>query len=150
MRLPVQTAYALSLARALRGPYAGLAWDACVQPRQETVGWHRNLEIFAEAVLGAMRRAPKVGADSMGVLPCVARDDGLWLEFGVYKGGTIRKIARFRNITRREERAVVYGFDSFFGLPETWQETSFRPGGLRRGQGLTQCQNPPVFFSQSH
>jgi hypothetical protein len=42
--------------------------------------------------------------------------DGLFLEFGVWKGDSIRKIASFA-------RTNVFGFDSFEGLPEGW-----RPG----------------------
>jgi len=45
--------------------------------------------------------------------------DGLWLEFGVYAGADIRKIA--------ERAQVVYGFDSFEGLPEDW--THFQKKG---------------------
>jgi hypothetical protein len=40
--------------------------------------------------------------------------DGLILEFGVYRGGTILKIA-----ARLPDRQV-FGFDSFEGLPEPW------------------------------
>lgn len=39
--------------------------------------------------------------------------DGLWLEFGVYRGRTITAIAQ--NTTN-----IIYGFDSFEGLPEFW------------------------------
>lgn len=41
------------------------------------------------------------------------RPDGLWLEVGVYSGITIRRIAKFAP-------GVIYGFDSFEGLPEDW------------------------------
>lgn len=47
-------------------------------------------------------------------------DYGLWLEFGVYTGGTIRRMAR------RTTRNCVFGFDSFKGLPEAWEH---RDGG---------------------
>ena len=40
--------------------------------------------------------------------------NGLWLEFGVYAGGTINRIARYA------QGNMVYGFDSFEGLPEAW------------------------------
>ncbi|WP_422000958.1 class I SAM-dependent methyltransferase [Roseovarius mucosus] len=40
---------------------------------------------------------------------------GLWLEFGVFKGTTIKKLARCRSSGK------VYGFDSFEGLPEKWE-----------------------------
>lgn len=42
-------------------------------------------------------------------------DYGLWLEFGVYAGGTIHRIAS------RTNRKCIYGFDSFEGLPENWE-----------------------------
>lgn len=41
--------------------------------------------------------------------------EGLWLEFGVYRGRTITAIAN--NTTN-----TIYGFDSFEGLPEHWDE----------------------------
>lgn len=39
---------------------------------------------------------------------------GLWLEFGVFKGHSLNKIAACTT-------ATVYGFDSFQGLPEDWR-----------------------------
>lgn len=39
--------------------------------------------------------------------------DGLWLEFGVYRGRSITAIAS-------HTKNIVYGFDSFEGLPEHW------------------------------
>jgi hypothetical protein len=40
--------------------------------------------------------------------------NGLHLEFGVYKGASINRLARLR------PEIKFYGFDSFVGLPETW------------------------------
>ena len=40
-------------------------------------------------------------------------DDYLFLEFGVYKGSSIDIISNF---------SKVYGFDSFYGLPEDWKD----------------------------
>ena len=40
--------------------------------------------------------------------------DGLYLEFGVFKGETINEISL------AEPDKIVYGFDSFEGLPESW------------------------------
>ena len=54
--------------------------------------------------------------------------NGLWLEFGVYSGQTIKQIARF---TRAE---IIYGFDSFMGLPEAWGEGHEKGHFSRRGQ----------------
>ena len=39
--------------------------------------------------------------------------DGLWMEFGVYKGKSIKKIAE-------QTKAEIFGFDSFEGLPKDW------------------------------
>src|SRR6266498_3275015 len=44
----------------------------------------------------------------------VSITDGLWLEFGVYKGATINYIAQ-------KTKTLVYGFDSFKGNPEDWR-----------------------------
>jgi hypothetical protein len=41
------------------------------------------------------------------------KNEGLWLEFGVYRG---RSICNFAEMTP----TMVYGFDSFEGLPEFW------------------------------
>lgn len=44
---------------------------------------------------------------------------GLWLEFGVYRGTTLGMMA-----DRRSPR-LVYGFDSFRGLPKRWRKASY-------------------------
>ena len=41
-------------------------------------------------------------------------DEGLVLEFGVFHGGTINKIAA-------ELKQTIHGFDSFEGLPDFWR-----------------------------
>jgi len=45
----------------------------------------------------------------------LATVDGLWLEFGVFSGTTINAMSQFAP-------GLVYGFDSFEGLPEDWRE----------------------------
>lgn len=53
-------------------------------------------------------------------LACVSVE-GTALEFGVFRGKTMRSIANhFQNET-------VYGFDSFEGLPEDWKKTKGGP-----------------------
>ncbi|MEW5872797.1 MAG: class I SAM-dependent methyltransferase [Chloroflexota bacterium] len=49
-------------------------------------------------------------------------DEGLWLEFGVYKGNTIRFIAE-------KIGPPIYGFDSFDGNPENWR-SEYRKGAF--------------------
>lgn len=46
----------------------------------------------------------------------MADQDGVWIELGVWKARSICIMSLFRN-----EGEVVYGFDSFEGLPETWE-----------------------------
>jgi len=55
-----------------------------------------------------------------------AQNGGLWLEFGVYQGYSL-------NLISGETSGVVYGFDSFLGLPDGWLPSlprgSFSTGG---------------------
>lgn len=53
--------------------------------------------------------------------------DGLWLEFGVYRGRTIC------NISENTEK-IVYGFDSFEGLHEEWDKNN--PKGIYTLNGV--------------
>ena len=52
--------------------------------------------------------------------------DGLWMEFGVYRGRTITNIAKYSS-------NIIYGFDSFEGLHEHWDEEN--PLGVYSLQG---------------
>lgn len=47
--------------------------------------------------------------------------DGMFLELGVKRGGSIRELARMTGNT-------IHGFDSFAGLPEDWSGTPLRKG----------------------
>lgn len=54
--------------------------------------------------------------------------DILLLEFGVYKGDSMREFLRLND----SPNSLFYGFDSFEGLPEIWRGTSvehFSTGG---------------------
>lgn len=102
-----------------------------------------GFQAFVENLLGEMRKAPVCSNQVLGVLPCVNPDDGLWLEFGVFRGNTIRQTANYRNASNRwkDNECCVHGFDSFTGLPETWRPDGLdarggrRPGATwRRGQ----------------
>jgi hypothetical protein len=59
-------------------------------------------------------------------------EDGLFLEFGVYKGDSINRLAGLK------PKAHWYGFDSFVGLPEAWTL------GSRRGAFSVGGKLPPV------
>ena len=54
-------------------------------------------------------------------------DNTLWLEFGVWEGRTINYISKHRN-------GIVYGFDSFKGLPEDWREGFLKEHFDKKGQ----------------
>lgn len=58
--------------------------------------------------------------------------DGLYLEFGVADGASIRETATTTS-------HPIHGFDSFEGLPEDWAGTSLLKGKFSRGGSL-----PPV------
>jgi hypothetical protein len=49
--------------------------------------------------------------------------DGLWMEFGVFRGATITQIANRKKTFCGDTSQPVYGFDTFTGLPIDW-----RPG----------------------
>jgi hypothetical protein len=66
------------------------------------------------------------------VLGQVAGADGLFLEFGVYKGDSINRLAELK------PDVTWYGFDSFVGLPEAWTL------GAKAGAFSTQGTRPDV------
>ncbi|CAF1080904.1 unnamed protein product [Rotaria magnacalcarata] len=49
--------------------------------------------------------------------------DGLWMEFGVFRGSTLSHIAKWKTTFCGNDSEPVYGFDTFSGLPTDW-----RPG----------------------
>ncbi|UJR10920.1 hypothetical protein I4U23_015106 [Adineta vaga] len=53
--------------------------------------------------------------------------DGLWMEFGVFSGTTLRHIADWKRIHCGNNSQSVYGFDTFTGLPGDWR------AGFKRG-----------------
>lgn len=57
----------------------------------------------------------------------------LWLEFGVASGHTINYISRFT-------KDIVYGFDSFEGLPEKWRN-GFDKGAFNQNGNMPQVNN---------
>ena len=66
--------------------------------------------------------------------------DGLWMEFGVFKGNTLSIIANWKASYCDQNSQPVYGFDTFEGLPTDW-----RPGfdrGTFRIENLTRIQVP--------
>jgi len=72
--------------------------------------------------------------------------DGLWMEFGVYRG---RSIDQFASLTENK----IYGFDSFEGLPEFWDHDNPKgvyglngiiPPGIIVGENQSMYDNSPT------
>jgi len=62
------------------------------------------------------------------IMPVVT-GGGLFLECGVKSGGTLREIeSRVMNVFGKDQ--VIYGFDSFLGLPDDWAGTKQQKGKL--------------------
>ena len=92
----------------------------------------RALEESADYIEAHMSDA--IGLDTQKELLEFAVDSvsvaGSFLEFGVFKGGTIRRIAKRRPTQRIE------GFDSFEGLPEGWGGHNLPKGTFSTGGNL--------------
>lgn len=61
-------------------------------------------------------------------------DKGLWMEFGVFQGNSVNRIAQ-------QTERTVYGFDSFHGLPDAWNRVeqngcSFPKGAFSLGGSM--------------
>lgn len=67
------------------------------------------------------------------------KDNTLWLEFGVFSGGTINYISQFTN-------KKVYGFDSFLGLPENWR-SGFSKGTFNMNGNLPEVKDNVTLIS---
>lgn len=76
--------------------------------------------------------------------------DGLFLEFGVFKGDSIRQLSHSRPYRK------VFGFDSFKGLPEDWKRSdnsTYKKGHFDLKGGLPAVPNNvtliPGFFENT-
>ena len=65
----------------------------------------------------------------------------MYLEFGVFEGASINFIAR--KLRSMDPGALVFGFDSFRGLPEAWRSNSDVPGGLTFASGSFALEKEP-------
>jgi len=99
--------------------------------------------------------ATDIGIDNLRPYIRNASPDGLFLEFGVAQGHTIKRLAPF-------VPGIIYGFDSFDGLPEDWMggrniimpKGSFRcaeptdlPPNVRIVKGLFQHTLPEFLYN---
>jgi hypothetical protein len=130
----------------MRGPWRGVALSTCERADAEFVQFAPSLPDFARTLLLALQRAPLIGFDCLGAMPCVRDDEGMWLEFGVYRGNTITRISQFRNRTRRV-RGPTYGFDSFHGLPHDWRPASVGCSASHCRRGAFSLRGSPPFVA---
>lgn len=70
-------------------------------------------------------------------LSLITEDHGQVLEFGVYKGNTIKQIRDYLP----HPNFLIYGFDSFVGLPEDWKGTTHKAGDLSAGGTIPKIEN---------
>jgi hypothetical protein len=59
--------------------------------------------------------------------------DGLWAEFGVYKGASSKYLNDLKNKIFPDSKYGFHGFDSFDGLPEAWSGTGSSKGKFKTG-----------------
>eukprot|EP00948_MAST-09A_sp_MAST-9A-sp1_P002483 g2483.t1 len=64
----------------------------------------------------------------------------LWLEFGIYKGKSLKKLAEGR---RSVEGIKIFGFDSFEGLPDDWRK------GFDQGKFALSSNEQPKAIAQN-
>lgn len=99
--------------------HAGEHWRMLLPQKAE------DFDVFVASVAGALRARP-LGqtclAYAMNELAPKLDLDSLWLEFGVWRGGSLSFISKTSK--RLGRRRKVYGFDSFRGLPETWRTST--------------------------
>jgi hypothetical protein len=109
------------------------------------------------ASLGIARPAPLIVSERFRMLSEAIRAvsvEGLWMEFGVWMGESINYVSR------QISPAVIHGFDSFKGLPESWnrlfQKGAFSLGGeLPRVEGNVRLhegwfqETLPVFLAKN-
>ena len=77
-----------------------------------------TIDVFHSAPVFPGKKGDKTRKRHLSAALEQARPDGLVVEFGVFQGYTLNVLAR------RVAPEQVWGFDSFQGLPESWQVSS--------------------------
>jgi hypothetical protein len=65
----------------------------------------------------------------------------LYLEFGVWRGGTTRTVASYL----RSPKSSLHGFDSFEGLPESWN-IGAKVGHFSTGGTVPETDDPRIHY----
>jgi len=100
------------------------------------------------AVIDAAVSSPAASPTSHGLPISSSCPHGLWLEFGVGSGKTTAAIAlRMQNLLGGHQ-AKLHGFDSFHGLPISWDHTQLGVGTFSTGgevpEHLTRMENVQI------
>ena len=106
-----------------------LAWALYPKPIKmfDVLNANARLAAWVDRHAGAAPRFPERGALFEHIAPTELEDSPIdYLEFGVYRGASILWWAD-RN---RHPDSRFFGFDSFEGLPESWE---LGIGGLNKG-----------------
>jgi hypothetical protein len=82
-----------------------------------------SLEVIRSTPFYEKRKPFGVVVEILDHVVPLAKENGLFLEFGVFKGDSIMKIAD--RMAARGISQKIYGFDSFRGLPEDWLDDNF-------------------------
>ena len=112
-----------------------------------------NYTAFVVAFIDALRSTPLATHGSLcgpgGGLTCARADASTdWLEFGVWKGYTAKRIANYRvahlgyNVSL-QQRPALFGFDSFAGLPERWRTMWVSTKSSRNASGSADAPRRP-------
>lgn len=104
---------------------------AYVQFLAQEVNKIEALELQTTPLVHAITATTSDGKPSY--IPAQLQDKGLWMEFGVFMGKSIKLISN-----DAPDGVVIYGFDSFEGLPERWRN------GFEQGRFNLDGQLPPV------
>lgn len=111
-------------------PSAAELWRVLLPGRG---GGPDGYEGFLDSLLGALRARP-LGTPSLAFalaeLTAGLDRDSLWLEFGVWMGGSLSMIGRRSRELGRPRK--VFGFDSFQGLPENWRNSTLGEAWQKR------------------
>jgi hypothetical protein len=87
------------------------------------------------------RRVPDRWAVFASVAEQVYNKQVLYLEFGVFRGGSMR----YWSHALKHPESILHGFDSFCGLPEDWDV--YRPrGAFSTGGEIPQIEDPRIQF----
>ncbi|CAF1309435.1 unnamed protein product [Adineta steineri] len=95
-----------------------------VSERESTVSLYRNntrAAIMSRRLIGGTRILETIFRNPPFQDMIRPSCDGLWMEFGVFRGNSLTHIADWKRMFCGNNSQPVYGFDTFTGLPTDWR-----------------------------